>query len=626
MTSSLRRFGCLAISFLAAALALLPLSASALDTPNTLMAVDGMVMAHQGLFRNGTPHEGFNTFQFGSVLSAAGSQGRYKTFYFVDQSATESGGVSHNARYNSNTPDAFVSPNYLTVAPLDITSAYYPIVDRGAFGQRFDPAEYQIQVKFKPNLAGGPLPIANDAHTFNVGLDQNDGYVFDAEAGIYKRANDAFTYTVGTEAIGINDWYATAPKDAQGFATWNVPVTAANFVQRGFYYNYGDNAFRASHVVTGGGRTQNPDLTWVDTNDGLDPLSFGGGATDPSRPNSQLKTPQGVPLISFGSANSAADIGRTLSIEVKHIALTRITQNPIMARIDSNSGLTGFFGSSLSYSTAASAGTRPPINIPGDGFAYVPSTTDMISRFDQNGMTNLILNPRAPENGEGYRFFMRGAPGASTFVGTNATVNIRAKLTAPLTDAGVAQTMTVYAKDLDGNDTAAGTGADDFTYVLALNQFNTATFTTVTVPLSAFTVNTLPFGFVNTGDNSRTDFNLYEFGALVPNGGGLIRMELEYMDLRVPPANNADFNDDGFVDGDDLLIWQRGLGMTGQPNKSTGDADGNGSVDAGDLAIWRTKFGGPPATAAAGVVPEPGTAALAALGLAAAGVFRRRKA
>src|SRR5690606_33076112 len=42
---------------------------------------------------------------------------------------------------------------------------------------------------------------------------------------------------------------------------------------------------------------------------------------------------------------------------------------------------------------------------------------------------------------------------------------------------------------------------------------------------------------------------------------------------------DADFNDDGAVDGRDFLIWQRGLGMSGQINNRRGDANRDGTVD-----------------------------------------------
>jgi hypothetical protein len=619
-----------AVACLAAGVGILPQSAGALDTPNLLMGIDGMTINHAGLFRNGTPNEGFNTFVFFSFSMFPGEEGRYKSFFVVDNNVNPDdpqnfGGVSHNARYHSDTPEAFNGLDaYTAPAGFDLDTDFYPAIDRGSFGQVFDPAEYQIEVKFKPNIAGGgALPILNEAHTFNVGLDQVDGYVWDAEAGIYKRANDAFTYTIGTEELGINDWYAAAAKDADGFATYTAPVSTPSFVQRGFYYLFGDNPFRAANVVTGGGRMQNEDLTWSDVNDGLDPLSFGGGAVDPSRPNSQLKVPNGVPLISLGSAGDGSpDETRVLSLEVRSVALKRISPSPIMARVDANSGLTFRFGTGLSYSTVAEgqAASAPPIDVAGTPF--LPNYTDQITRFDQNGMTNLFINPRSgPDPNEGYRFFIRNAPGAESFDGTTAQVNVRARLTEPLSNPGIAQSMTIYARDLDGSDTNAPTvvgpitipedpvGADEYSFILDLSQFNTSTFTTVSIDLSDFTLNNLPFGFVNPGDGLLTDFNVFEFGALVPNGGGLVRLELEYMQISVPTEGTpGDFDGDGDVDGADFLVWQRG----GSPNP----------LSAADLADWRANFGPGGSLSATAGVPEPGALVLAAMALVF--VVRRR--
>src|SRR6185503_3307535 len=86
--------------------------------------------------------------------------------------------------------------------------------------------------------------------------------------------------------------------------------------------------------------------------------------------------------------------------------------------------------------------------------------------------------------GETHRFLLRQGPGATTFDGTTASVNVRAKLL----PGNTVPNLTIVAKDLDGNDDGPGKGADEYTYNLPLSMFNSATFTTVSIPLSAFTL------------------------------------------------------------------------------------------------------------------------------------------
>jgi hypothetical protein len=84
------------------------------------------------------------------------------------------------------------------------------------------------------------------------------------------------------------------------------------------------------------------------------------------------------------------------------------------------------------------------------------------------------------------------------------------------------------------------------------------------------------------------------------------------------PEEDADFDNDGDVDGQDFLVWQRGIGAAG--TNMTGDADADNDVDGDDLAIWRGQFGNP----AVAAIPEPATMLLAAAAMGLAAFGRRR--
>jgi hypothetical protein len=71
-------------------------------------------------------------------------------------------------------------------------------------------------------------------------------------------------------------------------------------------------------------------------------------------------------------------------------------------------------------------------------------------------------------------------------------------------------------------------------------------------------------------------------------------------------GNDADFDNDGDVDGRDFLAWQRGFGITTGAAKAQGDATGEGAVNAADLSVWQTEYGTPPSMVAAiQVADEP---------------------
>ncbi len=79
----------------------------------------------------------------------------------------------------------------------------------------------------------------------------------------------------------------------------------------------------------------------------------------------------------------------------------------------------------------------------------------------------------------------------------------------------------------------------------------------------------------------------------------------------LPSFAAADFNEDGFVDGDDLATWQTNFGLPSGAAQDQGDADLEGDVDGADFLAWQQQWTGAGAgVAAASAVPEPASALL----------------
>lgn len=94
-------------------------------------------------------------------------------------------------------------------------------------------------------------------------------------------------------------------------------------------------------------------------------------------------------------------------------------------------------------------------------------------------------------------------------------------------------------------------------------------------------------------------------------------VHLDSVAFHARPA--ADFDDDGDVDTDDLLVWQAAYGVNG-----AGDADGDGDTDGADFLLWQKSWtGAAPLAAESQTVPEASIASLMGLAVVMGQLWRR---
>jgi T5SS/PEP-CTERM-associated repeat protein len=128
-------------------------------------------------------------------------------------------------------------------------------------------------------------------------------------------------------------------------------------------------------------------------------------------------------------------------------------------------------------------------------------------------------------------------------------------------------------------------------------------------------------GLSGTFDNLFESISGFAFNLSYTNTSAIITIDTGFV-------FDADFNNNGTVDGPDLAIWQANFGMMVPPG-TLGDADGDGDVDGNDFDIWQETLGTMPIVGAgnpnAGAVPEPASAVMLMVAMALAGQARRRR-
>jgi hypothetical protein len=386
----------------------------------------------------------------------------------------------------------------------------------------------------------------------------------------------------------VRTQFDAATKDADGFAV--VRNNGGALTQATSFFNGQSFVFQTSPVTN---RDTSPDFN-----------DFEG---DP------LAVPNGVVQLHLQTVFGGTGQALVDNWEVKALRIVKLAPDPTeIVRLDGRSGFSLRFGSPFTRNTDTQ------INI--GGVDYLPPVTDQASRFDQDGITNIVLNTDDDAGFGGLALWQSAT--TTVFDASDANVEVRAKLTAPQGE-GQADHIVLIVKDKDGNDTGEvdDFGGDEYRHNLQLNQFNTSTMTTITIPLNTFTPQVAQ-EFANPGDGELANFNLYYLGLQTDQGAGLVDLEIESIRVLVPaPTLAGDYDDDQDVDGNDFLVWQQMLGATVTPGTGA-DGNNSGTIDAGDLTVWRNNFGMAGASGAVAAVPEPVSSSLMAI--AAMGLLRRR--
>jgi len=608
-------------------------------------AASTVPLTFNGLIRNDVSGQsgwgGFGSFTYdGSDVGVPTTVGQYEAFEF--DSLNSGGGDQGNgsgAGWNAS-PNNEAPFDQLAGLVLDVNANDYPVFDRAGYGVNFDPDLYKLEVVYKP------MPT-NEAPIFNITMDTYDGfhvedrYLDEAQTMPYpfgfgqgKRQAEqqqwGFGYADvtgngttddgmgGQRGLTIQEYYDANPKDADGFVTISAPLTDGIG---------GDGVVTPSEWWTFTGQS----YLFASGDPNFFPINGYPGDEEPDFGDFENLIPNGVVQLHMQSAYiddaENPNLGR-LHLEVKRISVVPINPDPTeVARLDAMSGIGRRFGTPFSTQTSANGVDLDDNAFMHEGNLVVIRETDQLQRFDQNGFTNLIINTDDDDTLGGFGIWQD--PQYQTFDGTQATLEVRAKLTAPL-DASHASRFDVVLNDMDGNDTGPGDGGEEYKYYIDLNNFNTSTFTTLSIALSDYDDLNQAFEFVNSGDGLLSDFNLYYLGALTLQDAGLVDVELEYIRIVLPTQGLAgDYNGDHVVNAADYTVWRNHLGESDESSLN-GNGDGLNGVDQGDYTRWKDNFG---ATAGSGAsaggtaaVPEPAACLLwlLAIGILTPNCRRRR--
>jgi N-acetylmuramoyl-L-alanine amidase len=97
----------------------------------------------------------------------------------------------------------------------------------------------------------------------------------------------------------------------------------------------------------------------------------------------------------------------------------------------------------------------------------------------------------------------------------------------------------------------------------------------------------------HAGTGGRGDVVMFGFPfetiTTAANRAAVIERVFDFFGLEASVPDNADFNDDGFVDAADYVVWRKTSGMSVAPG-TLGDANHDGQVNNDDFVIWKSQF------------------------------------
>lgn len=132
------------------------------------------------------------------------------------------------------------------------------------------------------------------------------------------------------------------------------------------------------------------------------------------------------------------------------------------------------------------------------------------------------------------------------------------------------------------------------------------------------------FGFLVSNGGAGGTFDTLDLPALGSNLEWLLNPGGVTVSLLVNSTLEADFDNDGDVDNDDLVALQSNFGVAGGAGRAQGDTDGDFDVDGADFIRWQQQYTDSGATSAV-AVPEPQSLSLLAFAVFAGYGWNRRE-